>query len=46
MCYKEARDKNIINDKEFALLEKTRLAVQNAIKVDEFSNKNWKVETP
>ena len=44
--YQEARDKNIINDKEFALLQKTQLAVQNAIKVDEFSNTNWKVETP
>ena len=44
--YVEARDKNIIDDKEFELLEKTRLAVQNAIKVDEFSNTDWKVETP
>ncbi|MCW8830788.1 MAG: acyl-CoA dehydrogenase [Gammaproteobacteria bacterium] len=44
--YAEAREKNIINDEEFELLEQTRLAVQNAIKVDEFSNINWKVETP
>ena len=44
--YSEARDKNIIDGKEFELLEKTRLAVQNAIKVDEFSNTEWKVETP
>ena len=44
--YAEARDKNIIDEKEFELLEKTQLAVQKAIKVDEFSNTGWKVETP
>ncbi|MDH5389437.1 MAG: DUF1974 domain-containing protein, partial [Gammaproteobacteria bacterium] len=44
--YAEARDKNIINEKELELLIKTQLAVQNAIKVDEFSNTGWKVETP
>jgi acyl-CoA dehydrogenase len=44
--YEEAKRKNIIDDKEFELLVQTRLAVQNAIKVDEFSNTGWKVETP
>ena len=44
--YAEAKDKKIIDKKEFELLQKTQLAVQNAIKVDEFSNTGWKVETP
>ena len=44
--YAEAKEKNIIDDKEFELLQKTQLAVQNAIKVDEFSNTGWKVEIP
>jgi len=44
--YAEAREINIINDKEFELLQKTQAAVQNAIKVDEFSNTGWQVETP
>ncbi|MDH5612166.1 MAG: acyl-CoA dehydrogenase [Gammaproteobacteria bacterium] len=44
--YVEAREKHIIDDEEFKLLEQTRLAVQNAVKVDEFSNTGWKVETP
>jgi len=44
--YVQAKEKNIINEKEFELLQKTQLAIQNAIKVDEFSNTDWKVETP
>lgn len=44
--YEEAMKKSLIDKNEFELLEKTRLAVQNAIKVDEFSNSGWKVETP
>ncbi len=45
-AYEEAKDKNIITDSEYALLIETDLAIQNAIKVDEFSFKDWKVETP
>ena len=44
--YAQAKEKNIINEKEFELLQKTQQAIQNAIKVDEFSNTDWKVETP
>ena len=44
--YDEARDKKIIDKKEYDLLQKTQLAVQQAIKVDEFSGTGWKVETP
>ena len=44
--YQEARDKKIISHDEYELLEQTSLAVQNAIKVDEFSTTGWKVETP
>ncbi|MDH5710844.1 MAG: acyl-CoA dehydrogenase [Gammaproteobacteria bacterium] len=46
VLYQEARDKNIISQDEFELLEQTSVAVQNAIKVDEFSNTGWRVETP
>jgi len=45
-AYIEARDKNIITDVEYNLLMETEEAIQNAIKVDEFSFKDWKVETP
>ncbi len=45
-AYEEAKDKKIITDSEYALLIKTELAIQNAIKVDEFSFKDWKLETP
>lgn len=44
--YDEAREKNIISNTEYALLMDARAAVLNAIKVDEFSNEGWKVETP
>ncbi len=42
----EAREKNIINEDEYNRLEETRIAVLNAIKVDEFSNEGWEVLTP
>jgi acyl-CoA dehydrogenase len=42
----EALEKNIINQDESNRLEETRIAVLNAIKVDEFSNKDWEVLTP
>ena len=44
--YEQARAKNFIDDAELAALNKTRAAVSNAIKVDEFSFKDWQVETP
>jgi len=45
-AYLEAKDKNIITETEYNLLEEAEAAIQNAIKVDEFSFKDWKVETP
>jgi len=45
-AYVEAVDKNIITDNEYALLIETEEAIQNAIKVDEFSFSGWKIETP
>jgi len=42
----EAREKNIINEDEYNRLEETRIAVLNAIKVDEFSNEGWEILTP
>jgi len=45
-AYEEAKDKNIITDGEYALLIEADKAIQNAIKVDEFSATGWKVETP
>ncbi len=44
--YEVAKERGIINEDEYALLIKTRQAVSNAIKVDEFSATGWKVETP
>jgi acyl-CoA dehydrogenase len=44
--YEDAKQKNIISDDEYELLKEAQLAVRNAIKVDEFSNTGWKVETP
>ncbi len=38
--------KNIITDGEYELLVETDEAIQNAIKVDEFSFSGWKIETP
>ncbi len=45
-AYVEAKEKNIITDSEYALLVETDEAIQNAIKVDEFSFSGWKIETP
>ena len=45
-AYLEAKEKNIITDNEYTLLLEAEAAIQNAIKVDEFSFKDWKIETP
>jgi len=45
-AYLEAKDKNIISENEYNLLIEAEAAIQNAIKVDEFSFSGWKVETP
>lgn len=45
-AYKEAKDKNIITDNEYKLLIEADEAIQNAIKVDEFSFSGWKIKTP
>ncbi len=45
-AYVEAKEKNIISNSEYALLIETEEAIQNAIKVDEFSFSGWKIETP
>ena len=45
-AYVEAKEKNIITDSEYELLVETDAAIQNAIKVDEFSFSGWKIETP
>ncbi len=44
--YEQARKQNIIDDAELVILNESRAAVSNAIKVDEFSFKDWQVETP
>lgn len=46
--YADARDKNIINDNDLVILKQAHAAINNAIKVDEFSvsEHGWKVETP
>jgi len=44
--YAEAKDKNIITEIEYNQLIETEAAIQNAIKVDEFSFSGWQVETP
>ncbi|NNL06214.1 MAG: acyl-CoA dehydrogenase [Gammaproteobacteria bacterium] len=44
--YEDARDRNIITEDEYALLMEAKVAIRNAIKVDEFSFPGWKVETP
>jgi hypothetical protein len=36
----------VITDQEYDLLKQAQAAVRNAIKVDEFSNTGWNVETP
>ena len=45
-AYLEAKDKNIITEDEYTLLLEAEDAIQNAIKVDEFSFSGWKIETP
>ncbi|HHJ36189.1 MAG TPA: acyl-CoA dehydrogenase [Gammaproteobacteria bacterium] len=45
-AYDEARDKKIITESEYNLLMEAERAIQNAIKVDEFSFSGWKIETP
>ncbi len=45
-AYGEAKDKDIITDNEYKLLIETDEAVQNAIKVDEFSFNGWQIKTP
>ena len=44
--YEEAKEKNIITENEYTLLLEAEQAIQNAIKVDEFSFSDWKLETP
>jgi acyl-CoA dehydrogenase len=44
--YPEAKEKNIITESEYELLTAADEAIQNAIKVDEFSFSGWKIETP
>jgi hypothetical protein len=45
-AYVEAKDKNIITENEYNSLIEADAAVQNAIKVDEFSFSGWNIETP
>ena len=45
-AYLEAKDKKIITENEYTLLVEADKAIQNAIKVDEFSFSGWKIETP
>jgi hypothetical protein len=45
-AYVEARDRNIITENEYNTLIEADAAVQNAIKVDEFSFNDWNIETP
>jgi acyl-CoA dehydrogenase len=44
--YEDAKAMNIISDEEYDRLKQAQAAVRNAIKVDEFSNTGWNVETP
>jgi len=44
--YLEAKEKNIISETEYEQLVEAEEAIQNAIKVDEFSFSGWKIETP
>ncbi len=44
--YEDAKQKDIITDAEYDLLKQAQAAISNAIKVDEFSNTGWKLETP
>jgi acyl-CoA dehydrogenase len=44
--YDDAKEKNIITDEEYALLQDAQTAIRHAIKVDEFSHSGWEVQTP
>jgi acyl-CoA dehydrogenase len=44
--YEDARDRKLITDEEYKLLQEAKSAVRNAIKVDEFFFPGWKVATP
>jgi acyl-CoA dehydrogenase len=45
-AYLQAKQKNIISEDEYNELIKAEEAIQNAIKVDEFSFSGWNIETP
>ena len=45
-AYLEAKEKDIISEDEYKALIEAEDAIQNAIKVDEFSFTGWKIETP
>jgi acyl-CoA dehydrogenase len=44
--YEDARDRKLITDEEYRLLQEAKAAVRNAIKVDEFVFPGWEVATP
>jgi hypothetical protein len=44
--YEDAKENNVISDEEYDLLKEAQAAIRNAIKVDEFSNTGWEVQTP
>jgi acyl-CoA dehydrogenase len=45
-AYREAYEKNIISEEQYNALLQAEAAIQNAIKVDEFSFSGWNIETP
>ena len=45
-AYLQAKETNIISAEEYDLLIEADEAIQNAIKVDEFSFSDWHIETP
>lgn len=45
-AYIEAKQKNIITETEYNMLLESEAAIQNAIKVDEFSFSGWQIKTP
>ena len=45
-AFKEAKENKIITDVEYLLLIEADEAIQNAIKVDEFSSTDWEIQTP
>ena len=45
-AYLEAKENNVISNDEYDALIKADKAVQDAVKVDEFSFNDWKIETP